>query len=78
MLQQLNKTQAHISIWELFFSSHEQRRAMVEAFRKIMVSVDTNPMVVIQSIQQEAEQVITITENELPMEGRNHKRPLFI
>ena len=77
VLQQLKKTRAHLSIWELLCASGEHRRAMVEALSKIIIPEDANPVMFVRSVQKEALQ-IAFSDEELPAEGRNHNRPLFI
>ena len=77
VLQQLRKTQAQVSIWELLCASREHRHAMVEALSKILVPEDANPVIFVGSVHKEALQ-ISFSEEGLPAKGRNHNRPLFI
>lgn len=78
VLQQLRKTRAQVSIWDLLCASQEHKWAMVEALSKIVVTEDANPAMFVGSVQKEVLQAINFSEEELPAEGRNHNRPLFI
>ena len=50
---------------------------MVEALSKIVVPEDANLVMFVRLVQKEARQII-FSDEELPAEGRNHNRPLFI
>ena len=78
MLRQLKKIPAQVSIWELLCLSQEYGKAMVEALGRIIVPADAEPVEVIGSVQKQDKQALIFTEEELPKEGRGHKRALFI
>ena len=78
ILRQLRTTQARISIWSLLASSSTHRDALIRALSPIGVDTTTTPEGLIHFLTADRATCITFSDNDLPLEGLSHVRPLFI
>ncbi|RVW92617.1 Retrovirus-related Pol polyprotein from transposon opus [Vitis vinifera] len=78
ILRQLRTTQARISIWGLLASSSTHRDALVRALGQIQVDTATTPEGLIHMLTADRATCIVFSDDDLPPEGSNHVRPLFI
>ncbi|RVW92641.1 hypothetical protein CK203_041590 [Vitis vinifera] len=78
ILRQLRTTQARISIWSLLASSSTHRDALVRALGQIRVDTATTPEGLIHMLTADRATCIVFFNDDLPPEGSNHVRPLFI
>ena len=78
ILSQLCTTQAHISIWSLLASSSTHRDALIKALSQIRVDTNTTPGGLIHFLTADRATCIVFSDNDLPPEGLDHVRPLFI
>ncbi|RVW67920.1 hypothetical protein CK203_063499 [Vitis vinifera] len=78
ILCQLRTTQARISIWSLLASSSTHRDALVRALGQIRVDTATTPKGLIHMLTVDRATCIVFSDDDLPPEGSNHVRPLFI
>ncbi|WJZ99805.1 hypothetical protein VitviT2T_018220 [Vitis vinifera] len=78
ILRQLRTTQARISIWSLLASSSTHRDALVRALGQITVDTTTTPEGLIHMLTADRATCIVFSDDDLPLEGSNHVRPLFI
>ena len=78
ILRQLRTTQARISIWSLLASSSTHRDALVRALGQIRVDTATTPKGLIHMLTVDRATCIVFSDDDLPPEGSNHVRPLFI
>lgn len=76
---QLKSIPAQISIWELLSTSEAHRESFIRVPRNAHVPEKTSPETMSQMIAQIlAPKIITFSDDELSVEGRNHVRPLNI
>ncbi|WKA12658.1 hypothetical protein VitviT2T_030022 [Vitis vinifera] len=78
ILHQLRTTQARISIWSLLASYSTHRDALVRALGQIRVNTATTPEGLIHMLTADRATCIVFSDDDLPPEGSNHVRPLFI
>ena len=78
ILSQLRTTQPHISIWSLLASSSTHRDALIKALSQIRVDTATNPGGLIHFLTVDRATCIVFSDDDLPPEGLDHVRPLFI
>ena len=78
ILRQLRTTQARISIWILLASSSTLRDALIRALSQIRVDTATTPRGLIHFLTADRATCIMFSDNDLPLEGSDHVRPLFI
>ncbi|RVW84159.1 hypothetical protein CK203_053593 [Vitis vinifera] len=78
ILRQLRTTQAHISIWSLLASSSTHRDALIKALSQIRVDTATTPEGLIHFLMADRATCIVFSDDDLPPEGLDHVRPLFI
>ena len=78
ILRQLRTTQARISIWSLLASSSTHRDALVRALGQIRVDTATTLEGLIHMLTADRATCIVFSDDDLPLEGSNHVRPLFI
>ena len=57
-------------------SSH--RKALVKALTKMNIQTNATPEAMVAKITENKQGVITFSDTDLPVEGRNHNRALFI
>ena len=57
-------------------SSH--RKALVKALTKMSVQTNATPKAMVAKITENKQGVITFSDADLPVKGRNHNRALFI
>ena len=78
ILRQLRTTQACISIWSLLASSSTHRDTLIKALSQIRVDTATTPGGLIHFMIVDRATCIVFSDNDLPPEGSDHVRPLFI
>ena len=79
VLKQLKKIQVDISIWGLLMASRVHRQAVLSAMDKAKLSIDTTPEQLVGLVfPRGASPPLTFTDKELPLEGANHNKPLYI
>ncbi|KAL6348602.1 hypothetical protein AAG906_016122 [Vitis piasezkii] len=78
VLRQLQSTQAHISIWSLLASSSTHRDALIRALIQIRVKTTTAPEDLIHMMMVGRATCIMFSDDDLPPEGSDHVRPLYI
>ena len=78
ILRQQRTTQARISIWSLLTSSSTHRDALIRALSHIRVDTTTSPRGLIHFLTADRATRIVFSDNDLPPEGSDHVRPLFI
>ena len=78
ILRQLRTTQACISIWSLLASSSTHKDTLIRALSQIRVDTATTPGGLIHFLTVDRATCIVFSDNDLPPEGSDHVRPLFI
>ena len=79
VLRQLKKIQADISIWGLLMASRVHRQAVLTAMDKSKLSIDTTPEQLVGLVfPRGGSPALTFSDKELPPEGINHNKPLYI
>ncbi|KAF5933166.1 hypothetical protein HYC85_029337 [Camellia sinensis] len=79
VLKQLKKIQVDISIWGLLMASRVHRQAVLSAMDRAKLSIDTTPEQLVGLVfPGGASPTLTFTDKELPPEGANHNKPLYI
>ena len=78
ILCQLRTTQARISIWSLLASSNTHRDALVRVLGQIRVDTATTPEGLIHFLIADRATCIVFFDDDLPLEGSGHIRPLYI
>ena len=78
ILRQLRTTQARISIWSLLASSSTHRDTLIRALSQIRVDTATTPGGLIHFLTADRATCIVFSDDDLPPEGSDHVRPLFI
>ena len=78
ILEQLKKAKANVSIWELLVYSSSHRKALVKALAKMNIQTTATPEAMVAKVTENKQRVITFFNADLPMEGRNYNRALFI
>ena len=78
ILEQLKKAKASVSIWELLMHSSNYRKALIKALTKMSIQTNVTSEVMVAKITENKQGVITFSNADLPVEGRNHNRALFI
>ena len=78
ILRQLRTTHARISIWSLLASSNTHRDTLIRALSHIRVDTTTTPGGLIHFLTADKATCIVFSNNDLPPEGSDHVRPLFI
>ena len=79
MLKQLKKIQVDISIWGLLMASRVHRQAVLIAMDQAKLSIDITPEQLVGLVfPGGASPTLTFTDKELPPEGANHNKPLYI
>ena len=77
-MHQLSTTQARISIWSLLASSSTHRDPLIRALIHIRVDTATTPRGLIHFLTADRVTYIVFSDDDLPLEGSDHVRPLFI
>ncbi|KAL0015463.1 hypothetical protein SO802_002532 [Lithocarpus litseifolius] len=77
---QLKKTQAHDFVLGLLMASHKHRSSLLDALNGNEVPRETTPQEVLSLIRVEARThpLLAFSDEELPLEGAMHTRPLQI
>ena len=78
ILRQLQSTQARISIWRLLVSSSTHRDALIRALSQIRVETTTTSEGLIHMVTASRATCIVFSDDDLPLEGSDHIRPLYI
>ena len=78
ILEQLKKAKASVSICELLMYSSSHRKALVKALTKMNIQTNATPEAMVAKITKNKQGVITFSDVDLFVEGRNHNRALFI
>ncbi|KAJ9684796.1 hypothetical protein PVL29_016998 [Vitis rotundifolia] len=78
ILRQLQSTQACISIWSLLASSSTHCDALIRALSQIRVETTTSPEGLIHMMTAGQATCIVFSDDDLPLEGSDHTRPLYI
>ena len=78
ILRQLRTTQARISILSLLTLSNTHTDALIRALSQIKVDTSTTPGGLIHFLIADRATCIVFSDCDLPPEGLNHVRPLFI
>nr|CAN83915.1 hypothetical protein VITISV_022301 [Vitis vinifera] len=78
ILTQLQSTQARISIWSLLASSSTHRDALTRALSQIRIDTTTTPEGLIHMMTAGRATCIVFSDDDLPLEGSDHTRPLYI
>ena len=77
VLKQLKRTKVDVSVWDLVMASKDHREALLRALVNVRVSTEAAAEDLIALIQR-PQLEITFSDKDLPPEGRNHIKPLFI
>ena len=78
ILRQLQRSQARISIWSLLATSSTYRDALIRALSQIRVETSTTLEGLIQMMTVDRSTCIVFSVDDLPLEGFDHTRPLYI
>ncbi|RVW69899.1 hypothetical protein CK203_059131 [Vitis vinifera] len=78
ILRQLQSTQAHISIWSLLASFSTHRDALTRVLSQIRVDTTTTLEGLIHMMTAGRATCIIFSDDDLPLEGSDHTRPLYI
>ena len=78
ILDQLKKVKVNVSIWELLMHSSSHRKALVKALAKMNIETTATFEAMVAKVTENKKGVITFFDVNLPVEGRNHNRALFI
>ena len=78
ILGQLQSTQAHISIWSLLASFSTHRDALTRVLSQIRVDTTTTLEGLIHMMTAGRATCIIFSDDDLPLEGSDHTRPLYI
>ena len=77
-MRQLRTTQDRISIWSLLALSNTYRDALIRALSQIRVDTATTSEGLINFLTANRATCIVFSDDDLPPEGSDHVRPLFI
>ena len=66
------------SVWELLMHSGDHREALMLALAQKKISMSCTPAQMIGSLTETPPSAITFSDEDLPLEGRDHHRALFI
>ena len=58
--------------------SNSHRKAIVKALAKMNIQTTATPEAMVAKVTKNKQGVITFSDKDLPIEGRNHNRALFI
>ena len=78
ILRKLQSTYARISIWSFLATSSTHRDALIQALSQIRVETSTTPEGLIHMMIADRATCIVFFVDDLPPEGFNHTRPLYI
>ena len=78
IIKQLQSIHARISIWSLLASSTTHRETLIRALSRIRVDTTTSPEGLIHMLTAGRASCIVFSEDDLPLEGSDHTRPLHI
>ena len=66
------------SVWELLMNSKVHREALVMALAHKKLPIACTPEEIINSLTESAPGTVIFTDDDLPLEGRDHHKALFI
>ena len=78
IFEQLKKAKANVSIWELLMHSSSHRKNIVKALAKMNIETTTTPKAMVAKVTENNHGMITFSDEDLPIEGRNNNKALFI
>ena len=78
ILEQVRKEKANVSIWELLMHSSSHRKALVKALAKMNIQITETPKAMVAKVTENKQGAINFSDEDLPVEERNHNRALFI
>ena len=76
--EQLKMTKANASVWDLLIYSEVHRKALIDALSQIKIPIDTTPEYMVGLVTQKKHGEVTFTDDDLPLEGRDHNKALYI
>ncbi|KAF2283469.1 hypothetical protein GH714_027678 [Hevea brasiliensis] len=74
----MEKDNASVTVWELLLASEKHRTALTKALSVLKVSTEITPEEIAKVVLIEDGGHITFSDHDLPAEGRNHSRALFV
>src|SRR3989442_4263519 len=77
VLKQLKRTKADVSVWDLIMASKDHREALLRALVNMRIPTEAAVEDLVAFIQR-PQLEITFSDKDLPTEGRNHIKPLYI
>src|SRR3954447_17645069 len=77
VLKQLKRTKADVSVWDLIMASKDHREALLCALVNMRIPTESAVEDLVAFIQR-PQLEITFSDKDLPTEGRNHIKPLYI
>ncbi|XP_077249836.1 uncharacterized protein LOC143889487 [Tasmannia lanceolata] len=79
LLKQLKKTRANISVWGLLMASSKHRKLVLRELNSAQISIDTTPDELVSLVAMtRASKILSFTDDDLPLEGRDHSKSLKI
>ena len=66
------------SVWELLINSRVHKEALVRALDQKKISMMCTPNQMVRSLMESPIGAVIFTDKDLPLEGRDHYRALFI
>ena len=78
ILHQLRTIQARISIWSLLALSSTHKDALIRALSHIRIDTATTLEGLIHFLTADKATCLVFSDDDLPLEGSDHVRPLFI
>ena len=67
-----------MNIWELLMHSSNHRKALVKSLTKISIETAATPEAMVAKVIEKKHGVIAFSDEDLPLEGRDHNKALFI
>ena len=81
VVKQLQKTKVEMNVWKLLATSHEHRKAVMNALVKIGVDDDMTPQGLVNFLTTElpsTSNLISFSDKDLPPEGDQHNKALHL
>lgn len=76
--EKAQKEEIIASVWELLMHSRDHSEALVLALDQRKISMGYIPEQMVSSLTETPQGTIMFSDNDLPLEGRDHHRALFI
>ena len=73
-----DKEEVIASVWELLMHSKDHREALVLALDQKRISMSSTPEQMVGALTETPLGTIIFSDDDLPLEGRDHHRTLFI